>query len=82
MSYRHQSSQPQPQNPYRSTITIGVITQLTIIIKVGYKPRILIYHERINRTPEATTRDFEIITSIYMFKLGYFLPWSNFVGDV
>lgn len=36
MSYKHQSSQPQPQNPYRSTITIDAITQLTINIKVRY----------------------------------------------
>lgn len=81
MSYKHQSSQPQPQNPYKSNITIGVITQLTINIKVRYKPRILIFYERIRRTPKTTTRDFEITTSMCMFKFGYFLPLSNFVRD-
>lgn len=42
----------------------------------------LLPHKEISKTLEAETRNFKIITSMCMFKFGYFYPLSGFVRDV
>ena len=42
----------------------------------------LLPHKRISKTLEVETINFKIITSICMFKFGYFYPLFGFVRDV